>query len=211
MIRAARVAGVLLALAASARASADDGFRLFDATAASVNGEVIFVSDLEREACFYRCGALPGDDAAPMTPAQARDKLIADALVLQEQKKLGLGTPDNAALAGAAAGTLSRLAACADPCARTVGAVAAREFAERRLIVREFLAKRISVFVEVSDEDVETEIHRRESRGGVPRGDLSPEQVRQELFREKAAREIRNWYERAASKSRIVVSPLEDR
>lgn len=210
MIRLARLAGAVLALAVSARASADDGFRLFDATAASVNGEVIFLSDVEREACFSRCGAFPGDDPAPMTSAQARDKLISDALVLQEQKKLGLGAPDNAALADAAAGTSSRLAACADPCARTVAADDAREFAARRLIVREFLVKRISVFVEVSDEDVDTEIQRRESRGS-PRGDLSPEKVRQELFRDKAAREIRNWYERAASKSRILLSPLEVR
>ena len=211
MIRLARVAGVLLTLAAFARASADDGFRLFDATAASVNGEVIFLSDLDREACFYRCGAFPGDNPAPMTPAQARDKLVSDVLVLQEQKKLGLGVLDNAAVADAAAGTSSRLAACADPCARTVGADAAREFAARRLIVREFLVKRISVFVEVSDEDVDTEVHRRESRGGAPPGDLSREKVRQELFREKAAREIQKWYERTASKSKISLSPLEDR
>lgn len=211
MIRAARAAGVLLALAVSAGASADDGFRLFDSTAASVNGEVIFVSDLEREACFYRCGAFPGDDPAPMASGQARDKLIADTLVLQEQKKLGLGVLDNAAVADAVVGTQSRLTACTDPCARAVGADAAREFAARRLIVREFLAKRISVFVEVSDDDVETEIHRRETRDGVPRGDLSPEKVRRDLFLEKADREIRNWYERTASKSRIVLSPLEDR
>ena len=210
MIRLARVAGALLALAASAGASADDGFRLFDATAASVNGEVIFRSDVDREVCFYRCGAFPGDDPAAPTPAQARDKLVADTLVLQEQRKLGLGTPDNAALADAAAGTSSRLAACPDPCARSIDADAAREFAARRLIVREFLAKRISVFVEVSDEDVDTEISRRESRGG-PAGDLSREKVRQEIFREKAEREIRNWYERAASKSKMSLSPLEDR
>ncbi len=208
MIRLARVAGALLALAASARASGDDGFRLFDATAASVNGDVIFLSDVDREACFYRCGAFPGDDPAPMARAQARDRLVADALVLQEQKKLGLGTLDNAALADAAAGTSSRLAACADLCARTVGADAAREFAARRLTVREFLAKRISVFVEVSDDDVSNEIRRRESRGGA--GDLSREKVRQELIREEAAREIGNWFERAASKSRILVSPLEE-
>jgi len=209
VIRLARVAGALLALAVSVPASADDGFRLYDASAASVNGEVIFVSDLDREACFYRCGAFPGDDPAPMTPAQARDKLIADALVLQEQKKLGLGTLDNAALADAAAGTFSRLAACADPCARTVGADAAREFAARRLTVREFLAKRISVFVDVSDDDVAKEIRRRESRGGA--GDLSREKVREELIREEAGREIGNWFERAASKSRILLSPLEER
>lgn len=209
MIGLARAAGVLLAFAASALASADDGFRLFDASAASVNGEVIFLSDVDREACFYRCGAFPGDDPAPMTAAQARDRLVADALVLQEQKKLGLGTLDNAALAEAAAGTSSRLAACADPCARTVGADAAREFAARRLTVREFLAKRISVFVEVSDDDVANEILRRESRGGA--GDLSPEKVRQDLVREEAAREIGTWFERAASKSRILLSPLEDR
>ena len=208
MIRLGRAAGALLVFAASALASADDGFRLYDASAASVNGEVIFLSDVDREACFYRCGAFPGDDPAPLTPAQARDKLVADALVLQEQKKLGLGTLDNAALADAAAGTSSRLAACADPCARSVNADAVREFAARRLTVREFLAKRISVFVEVSDDDVANEIRRRESRGGA--ADLSREKVRQELIREEAAREIRNWFDLAASKSRIVLSPLEE-
>ena len=211
MIRLARVAGALLALGAAVQASADDGFRLFDATAASVNGEVIFLSDVDREACFYRCGAFPGDDPAPMTRAQARDKLVADALVLQEQKKLGLGVLDNAALGDAASATSARLAACADPCGRTVGADAAREFAARRLIVREFLSKRIAVFVEVSDEEVDLEIRRRESRGDARPGDPSREKVRQDLTREKAAREIGNWYERAASKSRILLSPLEDR
>ena len=211
MIRLAGVVGAVLALAVSVPASADDGFLLFDATAASVNGEVVFLSDVDREACFYRCGAFPGDDPVSMTPVQARDKLVADTLVVQEQKKLGLGALDNAALADAAAGTASRLAACADPCARTVGADAAREFAARRLIVREFLSKRISVFVEVSDEEVDLEIRKRETRGGVPAGDLSRDKVRQDLMREKAAREIGNWYERAASKSRILLSPLEDR
>ncbi len=211
MTRRVGAAGALLALLASASWAAGDGFRLLDATAASVNGEVIFLSDVDREVCFYRCGALPGDDPAPMTSAQARDKLVSDTLVLQEQKKLGLGAPDNAALAAAAAGTTSRLAACAEPCARSVGADATHEFAARRLAVREFLVKRISVFVEVSDEDVAAEIHRRESRGGVPAGELTTEKVRQELFRERAAREIQNWYARAASKSRILLSPLEER
>ncbi len=210
MIRPARALAVFLALLASAAQAADDGFRLLDASAASVNGEVIFLSDLDREACFYRCGAFPGDDPAPMTRGQARDKLIADTLVLQEQKKLGLGAVDNAAVAEAAAATASRLAACADPCRETVDAAAAREFAARRLAVREFLSKRISVFVEISDDDVTMEIRRRESRGGLPAGELSREKVREELFREKAAREIRNWYERAASKSRIALSPLEE-
>lgn len=210
MIRFARLAAALLAVAACARASAEDGFRLLDATAASVNGEVVFLSDVAREACLYRCGAFPGDEPAAMTPAQARDKLIADTLVVQEQKKLGLDALDNAAVADAAAATTLRLAGCKDPCAGTLGADAAREFAARRLVVRDFLSKRISVFVEVSDEDVAAEAERRKGRDRAPAGDPSPETVRQELFREKAAREIRNWYERAASKSRIMLSPLEE-
>ncbi len=211
MTRLARACAALAALLASVAWGADDGFRLLDATAASVNGQVIFLSDVDRESCFYRCGAFPGDDPAPMTRTQARDKLVSDTLVLQEQKKLGLGAPDNAAVAAAAAATAERLAACADPCARSVGADAAREFAARRLVVRDFLAKRSSVFVEVSDEDVVEEIARREGRGGAAPGSASPEKVRQDLFREKAAREIRNWYERTASKSRIVLSPLEEK
>ncbi len=211
MTRLARASGALLALLASASWAAGDGFRLLDATAASVNGQVIFLSDVERETCFYRCGAFPGDDPVPMTPGQARDKLVSDTLVLLEQKKLGLGAPDNAAVAEATAATMARLAACADPCARAAGGDAAREFAARRLLVRDFLARRISVFVEVSDEDVAAEIRRREGRGSAPPGSLARETVRQELFRAKAAREIRNWYERTASKSRIVFSPLEDK
>ncbi len=209
-MRFARAAGAALALLIPAASSADDGFRLLDATAASVNGEVIFRSDVDREACFYRCGAFPGDEPVPMTPLQARDKLISDALVLQEQKKLGLGAPDNAALAEAAAGTTARLGACGDPCARKIAGAQAREFAARRLTVREFLAKRISVFIDVSDDDVAEEIRRRERGGDAAPGDLAPEKVRVSLFRERAAREIRNWYERAASKSRISLSPLEE-
>lgn len=211
MSRVARLGAVLLAVLASAAFAADDGFRLLDATAASVNGEVIFLSDVEREACLYRCGAFPGDDPVPMAPAQARDKLVADLLVLQEQRKLGLGAPDNGALVEAGAVAASRLAACTDPCARGVGGEATREYVARRLIVREFLAKRISVFVEVSDGDVVTEIERRKSWGVGGSDDQSKEKVREELFREKAGNEIRNWFERAASKSRIILSPLEDR
>ncbi len=211
MTRLARACGALLLFLASAPRAAEDGFRLVDATAASVNGEVIFLSDVEREQCFFRCGAFPGDAPAAMPAAQARDKLVSDTLVLQEQRKLGLGTPDNAAVAEAAAGTAARLASCADPCARAVGAGAAREYAARRLAVREFLSKRISVFVEVSDEDVAEEIARREGRGGAAPGSVLRERVREDLFREKAAREIGNWYERAASKSRIVLSPLEEK
>ncbi|MGE5188938.1 MAG: hypothetical protein ACM3NF_02650 [Gemmatimonadota bacterium] len=209
MTRLAVIAGALLAVAAAAAAD-DDGFRLVDATAASVNGEVIFLSDVDREACLYRCGAFPGDEPVPMTRVQARDKLVADTLVLQEQAKLGLGGPDNAALAEAAAGSTARLAACADPCARSIGPEAVREFSARRLVVRDFLAKRISVFVEVSDEDVAAEVARRKARGDAS-GDLSPDAVRRDLYREKAAREVRNWKERAASKSRIILSPLEER
>ncbi len=210
MTRLSPAAAVLLAVAAFVPARADDGFRLVEATAASVNGEVIFLSDVDREACIHRCGAFPGDEPVAMTPAQARDKLVSDTLVLQEQRKLGLGAPDNAALAEAAAATSARLAACADPCARSVGAGAAREFAARRLAVREFLARRISVFIEVSDEDVAAEIERRKGLGAGA-ADLAREKVRQDLFREKAAREVGNWYARAASKSRIVLSPLEEK
>ncbi len=194
MIRLARASALFLALLASASRAADDGFRLLEASAASVNGEVIFLSDLDREACFYRCGAFPGDNPTPMTRAQARDKLVADTLVLQEQRKLGLGGVDNAAIADAAGATSSRLAACADPCARAVDAAATREFAARRLTVREFLGKRISVFVEISDDEVSMEIRRRESRGDVAPAESTREKVREYLFREKAAREIRNWY-----------------
>jgi hypothetical protein len=35
--------------------------------------------------------------------------------------------------------------------------------------------------------------------------------VRRELLEQKAEREVRNWFDRVTSKSRILLSPLEER
>ena len=67
------------------------------------------------------------------------------------------------------------------------------------------------MFVDVNEEEVDREIERRVSRGGKNPGEISREEVRRELLDEKSAREIRNWLDRATSKSRIIRSPLEEK
>ena len=198
----------LLAAPASAAPDAPPGYRLIDSVAASVNGEVIFLSEVTREACYYACGMVPGQPAEAISLSRAREKLVADALVLQEQKKLGLGAIDNAAADAAAAEALARRDGCARPCAAEIAAGDARELAVRRLLVRDFLEKRVGVFIEVNDEEVREEILRRRSAGAaeVPEG-----KVRSELYAQKAATELRNWFARTTSKSRIVLSPMEEK
>jgi len=100
---------------------------------------------------------------------------------------------------------------CPSPCAKDVSAGQVRDYAARRLLVRDFLDKRVSVFVDVTEEEVQREITRRASRSGGSPGEIPEETVRKELLEEKAAREIRNWFDRATSKSRILLSPLEER
>ena len=186
------------------------GYRLYEETAASVNGRVLFRTELLREACLLRCGAFPGDEPVDLPLLEVRERLIGGILVLQEEEKLGLGQVDNASILAAAAAANARLEICSDPCAREIDASGLRGFVERRLVIREFLRKRVAVFVDVNEEEVRREIARRISRG-ENLGDPPPEeQVRQELFEEKASREIRNWYDRVASKSKIVRSPLEE-
>ena len=188
-----------------------EGYRLFDAMAATVNGEVIFLSDVIREACLAKCGIFPGEEPADLSLAASRDRLIADALVMQEQEKLELGAVDNAALREAAARAGDILERCPSSCAREVLPGQVRDYVERRLLVRDFLRKRVSVFVEVNEEELQREIQRRASRSGTSPAEISEGTVRKELLEEKAAREIRNWFERATSKSRILLSPLEER
>ncbi len=200
------ITAVLLTLAATCRA-APPGYRLMEATAASVNGEVIFLSDVSREACFYRCGAVPGQPASEIPLPEARRKLVSDALVLQERVKLGLGAVDNAALAAMTAVIESGMKKCLSPCAAADSGEAARGLATRRLMVREFLEKNVAVFINVTDEDVRKEMDVR-SRAGAPESELSEAKIRSDLFAEEAAAEIRNWFSRAASKSRIVLSPM---
>jgi hypothetical protein len=185
--------------------------RLYEAMAAIVNGEVIFLSDVVREACLRGCGAFPGDEPVGLTLPGARDRLIADTLVMQEQEKLELGTVDNAALQKAASRAEALMGTCPSPCAKDVSAGQVRDYAARRLLVRDFLEKRVSVFVDVNEEEVQREIARRASRSGGSPGKIPEETVQKELLEEKAAREIRNWFDRATSKSRILLSPLEER
>ncbi|MBI5574734.1 MAG: hypothetical protein HY896_00030 [Deltaproteobacteria bacterium] len=209
MRRTLLFAAVFLAIAETCIA-APPGYRLIEAAAASVNGEVIFLSDVEREACFSRCGAVPGQPAVELAFADARQRLVSDTLVLQEQKKLGLGGVDNAAIAAAASEIEARMKRCASPCAASVSEKDARELASRRLMVRDFLERSVAVFIDVNEEEVQREIERR-SRAGAQPGDLAPEKVRKSLYEAKAADEIRNWFGRAASKSRIVLSPQVER
>lgn len=188
-----------------------DGYRLFEATAATVNGDVIFLSDVLREACLAGCGAFPGDEPSGRSLSESRDMLIADTLVVQEEEKLGLGTVDNSVLAETAARAFRIMAACPSPCAGGISADRLRNYVARRLLVREFLRKRVAVFVDVNEEEVQREIQRRASRAEVLPGQVPEETVRKELYEEKAAREIRNWFDRATSKSRIVLSPMEEK
>jgi hypothetical protein len=187
------------------------GYRVYEAMAATVNGEVLFLSDVAREACLRGCGAFPGDGRSALSLSEARDRLIADILVRQEEEKLGLIAVDNASLQEAAARGLDIMRNCPSPCSGEVSGEQVREYAARRLLVREFLRKRVAGFVEVSEEAVQREIQRRSSRLGIPVGDIPAESVRQELVEEEMAREVRNWFDRATSKSKIYLSPLEER
>ena len=182
---------------------------MIESATASVNDEVIFLSDVAREACFHRCGMIPGKAAQELSLSGARENLIADALILQEQRKLGLGGPDNAAMAEEVAKAAARKAECASPCAAALSDAEIRDFLRRLTLVREFLEKRVAVFIEVNDEEARREIVRRTRAGAAP-GDLQEGKVRKDLFEEKVASGVQSWFARAASKSRIVLSPLEE-
>ena len=200
--------GLLLLSPAAARAV--EGYRVYESTAATVNGEVLFVSDVAREECFLRCAAMPGTEEEVLSLRDARERLILDTLALQEQRKLLLGTVDNAVLEGYAREADSRMAACSSPCKGEIAPGETREWIRRKLLLRDFFNRRVAVFVEVKDEDVQKELERRSSspgNGAVP----TLEEVRDEMVDARIAKEIRNWQTRAASKSRLILSPLEDR
>lgn len=200
---------VLLSLSPAA-ARADEGYRVYESTAASVNGEVLFVSDVAREACFLRCAAMPGSREEILSLREARERLVLDTLALQEQRKLLLGAVDNVTLEGYAREAGSRMAACPFPCKREIAPGEAREWIRRKLLLRDFFNRRVAVFVEVKDDDVRREVARRSS---APGSGANPtwEQVRDEMVEARIAQEIRNWKTRAASKSRLILSPLEER
>jgi hypothetical protein len=200
---------VLLFLSPAA-ARAAEGYRVYESTAASVNGEVLFVSDVAREACFLGCAAMPGTGEEILSLRDARDRLILDMLALQEQRKLLLGAVDNVTLEGYVREAESRMAACSSPCRREIAPGETREWIRRKLLIRDFFNRRVAVFVDVKRADVRREVERRSASPG---NDAVPtrEEVREEMLDARIAQEIRNWQTRAASKSRIVISPMEDR
>jgi len=189
---------------------AAEGYRVYESTAASVNGEVLFVTDVVREACFLGCGAMPGTEGERLSLREARDRLILDTLVLQEQRKLLLGAVDNVTLEGYAREAESRMAACPSPCKREIAAGETREWIRRKLLLRDFYNRRVAVFVDVKSDDVRKELARRSSSSGSGE-EPTREEVREEMIEARIAEEIRNWQTRAASKSRIMLSPMEDR
>lgn len=200
---------VLLFLSPAAGRAAE-GYRLYESTAASVNGEVLFVSDVAQEACFLGCAAMPGSKEEILSARGARDRLVLDTLALQEQRKLLLGTVDNVTLTGYVREAESRMAVCLSPCKREIAPAETREWIRRKLLLRDFFNRRVAVFVEVKDDDVRRELARRPS---APGNGAKPteEQVRDEMRDAQITQEIRNWQTRAASKSRLVLSPMEDR
>ena len=199
---------VLLFLSPAAGRAAE-GYRAYESTAASVNGEVLFVSDVAREACFLRCAAMPGTGEEILSSREARDRLILDTLALQEQGKLLLGTVDNVTLERSAREAESRMAACSSPCKEEILPGETREWIRRKLLIRDFFNRRVAVFVDVQDDDVRKELARRSSAAGSG-AESTWEQVRSEMLDARIAQEIRNWQSRAASKSRLILSPLED-
>ena len=207
-----RLAVLLLGLATlpARDAAAIDGYRVYEATVASVNGEVLFLSDIAREGCFHRCAAMPGSEEEILSSAECRDRLISDTLVLQEQRKLQLGQVDNATLSAYSAEAVDRMGKCVSSCREGISAERIRAWVERKLLLREFFQRRVAGFVEIKDEDVQREIRQRAARSGDA-AELSEERVREELLDARVAEEIRNWYARAASKSRVVLSPLEEK
>ena len=56
--------------------------------------------------------------------------------------------------------------------------------------------------IDVKEEELERAVQRRASRSGVRPEDVPREAVRKELLEEISAREIRNWFDRATSKSK---------
>jgi hypothetical protein len=199
---------VLLFLSSTA-ARAAEGYRVYESTAASVNGEVLFVSDVAREACFLRCAAMPGTVGEILSAHGARERLVLDTLALQEQRKLLLGAVDNVVLDGYVREAESRMSVCTSPCNREIAPGETREWIRRKLLLRDFFTRRVAVFVEVKDDDVRRELAHRSSAPGNG-AESTEEQVRDEMRDARIAQEIRNWETRAASKSRLILSPMED-
>jgi Fe-S oxidoreductase len=191
-------------------AHAVEGYRVLESTAASVNGEVLFVSDVVREACFLECAAMPGTGGEIFSLRAARDRLVLETLALQEQRKLLLGSVDNVTLEKDAREAEARMGACPSPCKQGITPGETREWVRRKLLLRDFFNRRVAVFVDLKRGDVQKELARRASSPGSGAAPTR-EEVRKELLEARIAEEIRNWQTRAASKSRIILSPMEDR
>jgi len=185
-----------------------EGFTYFEGTAATVNREVLFFSDIFFEQCLLRCGALPGSRAEERSFPEIRERLITDMLALQEQEKLALGQVDNVALAEQVQEAESKLASCESPCRRDISGERLAKWVERKLVIRGFLHDRVGIFIDVSEEDVRKELERRAAHK-EPEVGLSVEELRREIREEKIAKEVQNWRIRAASKATITLSPLE--
>jgi hypothetical protein len=209
-LRAPVLLRLLFLLLFPAAACADEAYRIFESTAASVNGEVLFVSEVAREACFLRCAAMPGTSEEILSAPEVRDRLILDTLALQEQRKLLLGAVDNTELDRCTLEADTRVAACPSECKRGIASREIREWVRRKLLLRDFYSRRVAVFVEVKDDDVRKELARRSSSSD-PGAVLPWDRLRAEMLEARIAQEIRNWQSRAASKSRLILSPLEVR
>ena len=153
---------------------------------------------------------MPGTGKEILSSREARDRLVLETLALQEQQKLLLGMVDNVTLERVARESESRMAACPSPCGREITPGETREWIRRKLLLRDFFNRRVAVFVEVKDDDVRKELARRSS---VPGNTAQPtlEKVRDEMRDARIAQEIRNWETRAASKSKLILSPMEER
>jgi len=159
---------LLLTILTPPVARAADGYRFLEGTAASVNKEVLFVSDVRRERCLLRCAAMPGSEKEDLSLEEARSRLIADTLALQEHEKLALGQVDNATLADRVREAQARTAGCDLACREGISPGEIGKWVERKLLVRDFLRRRVGAFVEVKDDDVRREYQRR-SAGEPPR------------------------------------------
>ena len=188
--------------------SGADGFLYFEGTAATVNREVLFASDVLFEQCLLRCGASPEGRAEELSLPEIRERLITEMLALQEQEKLVLGQVDNVVLAERVREAEAKLALCESPCRQDVSVERLAKWVKRKLVIRDFLHGRVGVFIDVSEEDVRKELERRTAYRGSGAG-LSADEARREIRAEKIAKEIRNWRMRAASKATITLSPLE--
>ena len=191
-------------------ASGAEEFLYFEGTAATVNKEVIFLSDLFFEQCLLRCGVLPESLAEELSLHEVRERLITDMMALQEREKLVLGQVDDVELAEQVRKAEAKLALCESSCGRSISGVWLAKWVERKLVIRGFLHDRVGIFVDVSEEDVRKELERMAAHTGTAAG-LSADEVRRKIKEEKIAKEVRNWRMRAASKATITLSPLEEK